>query len=409
MTKDELFKKIYSCRDCDYKYGKNPFFFPMKEQKVMLITACPSIQAMFRPLTSIRFFRTICVALFGDANISPEYIKTLHDEIYWTHLHKCYNEEALRSGDFTRIPNKCMDVYIDQEAELLKPEITIAFGKEVAKRLFQLDLKEDIAIIEGQPKWSSKVFLADFPKTGAEKNLDKIRDSLSQMRGFEFMKRHENGNWTTSPDKQRQDVSKGLSVNLNFERETIEQLKLIPHDQSNDISWLENVVLPNIKNSETLARLHFFIEDQVKTMLNEVFSDPNKWRILKYLKQKEFASGRTLDQKTVYAYLKKNWKDAFRDYFSFLTRKGFKLPGDNNLDINKITDKLSELCTFRNCIVHNGGYAPPIFNGKRTQFEGIRWYVNLIYVSNEGIKSVSQFTREIISILSAHDQMRFRS
>ncbi len=132
-------------------------------------------------------------------------------------------------------------------------------------------------------------------------------------------------------------------------------------------------------------------------------------RILKYLKQKEFVSGRTLDQRTVYDYLRKNWKDAFRDYFSFLTRKGFKLPGDNNLDINKITDKLSELCTFRNCIVHNGGYAPPIINGKRTQFEGIRRYVNLIYVSNEGIKSVSQFTREIISILSAHDWMRFRS
>jgi|GEM_PF-6366541 hypothetical protein len=419
MTKDELFKKINNCEECKLKYGKKPFFFEMKKQKVMLITACPSIQAMFRPLTSIRFFRTISVALFGDKNISPEYIRAFHDEIYWTHMHKCYNEEALKSGDFTKIPNNCMNEYINEEVNLLKPEITIAFGKVVAERLFQREISDDILVIDENqdPKWGSKVFIAGFPKTGTEKYLDKIRDYLfHQMKGFKFMEQYENGSWTTSLNRQQQNTNKGLRVNLDFEREAIEQLKLIPQDKSNNNSWLENVILPNLKNCETIVRLEFFIEDQIRTMLMEVFSHDSNWRILEESKLLKFNKRTTLDQKAIYDYLKNRWKEAFGDYFKYLIRDknwNFKFPNGEKIDVNKINellDKLREISKIRNHVIHNGGYATADLsrNSGQTKFKGIRWYVNLVYVTDEGIESVSKFTKDIISLISAHDYMRFQ-
>ena len=419
MTKEELFNSISNCRDCNFKYGKIPFFFPMKEQKVMLITACPSIQAMFRPLTSIRFFRTISVALFGDANISPEYIRALHDEIYWTHMNKCYNQEALTSGDFNQIPEDCMKVYINEEVRLKQPEIIIAFGKIVAERLFQKELGENKELPKDNcvtcSKWGAKVIISDFPATGTENHLDTIRNELVKMSGFKFMERHENGNWTV-PYKSRHETAKGLQVNLDFEREAIEHLNITLHGNSNENSWLKNVVLPNMKNCEAVARLEFFIEDQIRTMLMEVFSHSNNWMILEGPKLQDLVKKTPpLDQNTVYDYLKDNWKDVFKSYLIYLIEEkkwNCKLSDGNKLDtrkINELSNKLRSLSKIRNHIVHNGGYAPPDLSrdGGWTRFDGIRWYVNLVYVSNEGIESVSKFAKEIIKIVSAHNFMRF--
>lgn len=414
MTKEELFDNINNCRECDFKYGKKPFFFPLKEQKVMLITACPSIQAMFRPLTSIRFFRTISVALFGDANISPDYIEAIHDKIYWTHMNKCYNQEALTSGDFTQIPEDCRNVYIDREVSLLKPEIIIAFGRVVAERLFQQKLSDRVIVLEDHPDWDAKVFIADFPKTGTEKHLDDIRDSLSKMQGFEFMERYKDGSWTTA-DREQQTAAKGLRVNLDFEREAYEKLKLTRHDNSNDGTWLENVVLPNMRNCEAIARLEFFIEDQIRTMLMEVFSHTINWRILESLKLQEFTSRIPLDQNDVYNYLETNWREVFSNYFTYLITErnwDYNLSDGRSLDTDEIatlSNKLQELSKIRNSIINNGGYASPdlSINSGRTLFEGIRWYVNLVYVSNEGVDSVNNFASDIISMVSEHDQLRF--
>jgi len=422
MDKKKLLEKIRDCQECKLKYGEFPFFFPMEVQKVMLISACPSIQAMFRPLTSIRFFRTICIALFGDANISPEYIRALHDEIYWTHIHKCYNEEALKSGDFNKIPNKCMETYIEAEVSILQPKIIISLGKVVAERLFKKELAcighNDLGVLQDScvecSKWGARVFITDFPETGAEERFDITRNVLSEMQGIGFMKRHKNGSWT-GPLNHEHGAVRGLRVNLGFERRTVEQLKQTQTDNPTEDSWLENVVLPNIKNYDTLARLEFFIEDQVRTMLMEVFSHAVNWRIIKDLEYKEFASGKPLDQKNVYKFLENSWVSAFRDYFIYLlTKKNWTvdLPDGRKLDsreINILEAKLKELSKIRNCIVHHGGYAPPVMslNGGRTKFQGIRWYVNLVYVSDVGIESVKNFVEDIISIIAEHDNMRF--
>jgi hypothetical protein len=78
--------------------------------------------------------------------------------------------------------------------------------------------------------------------------------------------------------------------------------------------------------------------------------------------------------------------------------------------INELLDKLREISKIRNHVIHNGGYATADLsrNSGQTKFKGIRWYVNLVYVTDEGIESVSKFTKDIISLISAHDYMRFQ-
>lgn len=421
MNKIDLFNRIRFCNECNFKYGEIPFFFPLRDQKVMLITACPSIQAMFRPITSIRFFRTICIALFGDANISPDYIDAIHNKIYWTHLHKCYNEEALKSRDFNKISDKCMNIYIEKEIKLLKPKLVIAFGKVVAERLFKEELASEgyknLDILQNKclecSKWNTRVFVTDFPKTGLETRFDNIRDVLSKMPGFDFMKQH-NGKWSSGSEDNGLNAARGLRVNLNFEIKTIEQLKQTGYISRTDESWLKNVVLPNMKNYEALARLHFFIEDQIRTMLMAVFSHPNNWRIIEEQKYKEFASGKPLNQKNIYKYINERWKEALKDYLLHLLKEHnyvLKMPDGRELNenaVNKLIEKLRELSNIRNCIVHNGGYSPPEkFFGEVTNLKGILWYVNLVHISDEGIKSVISFAEEIISILTDLDSMRF--
>ena len=420
--KNILFDEINKCNICKFKYGDTPFFFPMKNQKIMLITACPSIQAMFRPLTSIRFFRTICVALFGDANISPNYIEAIHDKIYWTHMHKCYNDEALRNNDFDIVPTKCMETYIEREVALLEPKIIIAFGRVVAERLFKKELADkghdDLNILEKKcldcSKWNTKVLVTGFPKTGLEERFDDIRNILSKRTGFNFMEQHNHSNRTADPTNNDKAPERGLRVNLNFERRTIKQLNQVADVNQTDNSWLEKVVLPNMNKCETVAKLEFFIEDQIKTMLMEVFSHKKNWLILDDQKLYEFVKGRSLNQKNIYKYIDDRWRDAFNDYFLYLIEKGeiFNVPGERKLDkssLGEMAEKLKELSIIRNCIVHNGGYSPPGFKyfGEITNLPGIRWYVNLVHINDEGLKSVIDFTDDIISILEGHDKMRF--
>ncbi len=90
-SKKNLISDIESCK-CEKHQKRNtyPFFFPMQNQKVMLITLSPSFQAAYRQLASIRFFRNIYLALFGP-NPDIRYsglAKIFLKKIYWTHYHK---------------------------------------------------------------------------------------------------------------------------------------------------------------------------------------------------------------------------------------------------------------------------------------------------------------------------------
>ena len=77
--KNELYEKMKNCSKCgNGKY--TPFCFKISSQKVAVITACPSMQAEYKPFTSIRFFRKMCIALFGDSNVSSQYIDAFFND-----------------------------------------------------------------------------------------------------------------------------------------------------------------------------------------------------------------------------------------------------------------------------------------------------------------------------------------
>jgi hypothetical protein len=48
--------EILGCRRCEHA---NPFFFEIKQQKIMLITASSTLQTNYLPLTHVRFMRNL--------------------------------------------------------------------------------------------------------------------------------------------------------------------------------------------------------------------------------------------------------------------------------------------------------------------------------------------------------------
>ncbi len=55
------------CDCCDRLPYTDPFYFDMKQQKVMLLTCVPGYQAVYRQIASTRFFRQVFFALGGPA------------------------------------------------------------------------------------------------------------------------------------------------------------------------------------------------------------------------------------------------------------------------------------------------------------------------------------------------------
>ena len=95
-----LYNKILCCNGCS-QTAYMPFCFPIHNQPVMIVSAIPSLQAMYKPLSSIRFFRNLCYALLGDVVLRDKtragyYLREFCDSngcIYWTHYRKCYQPE----------------------------------------------------------------------------------------------------------------------------------------------------------------------------------------------------------------------------------------------------------------------------------------------------------------------------
>jgi hypothetical protein len=152
--KDRLFKDLEKCVCDNRRQYTYPFFFEIKQQKVMLITLIPSFQAVYRQLTSIRFFRQIFLALCGpNPKIrSGSLVESFLDSIYWTHFHKCYlpreRDQAIPEPD--SIPDYCFKKYIEREINVIKPKLIIVLGKPLVYRLFQEDLVQSSGVMSSR-------------------------------------------------------------------------------------------------------------------------------------------------------------------------------------------------------------------------------------------------------------------
>ncbi|MGE5580205.1 MAG: hypothetical protein ACM3WU_09205 [Bacillota bacterium] len=153
MDGREITKRIGSCRLC-HGGAYVPFFFPLKKQPIMLISAMPSVDAMYRPLYSIRFFREVCLALFGYRYLAEEpdcekYLLEFCDgNIYWTHHRKCY-DPAL--DDLSDVDDRCATEHLANEVDALRPKIILIVGNESTRRKVRRHVQSDTALVIEKP------------------------------------------------------------------------------------------------------------------------------------------------------------------------------------------------------------------------------------------------------------------
>lgn len=132
-------EKIMQCSLCkmDGNIIVRPFCFKLRKQPIMVISACPSIQTVYKPITSIRFFRQLCLSLLGINGISEKAVKEFNSgSIYWTHYHKCYFSAPNQKNRLNNLPDKCANNYLEEEIIFLKDNIKviIVIGKSSTKK-----------------------------------------------------------------------------------------------------------------------------------------------------------------------------------------------------------------------------------------------------------------------------------
>ncbi|HHV71031.1 MAG TPA: hypothetical protein GXX38_00290, partial [Clostridia bacterium] len=299
-TKKEFSQRIANCNSCKNKYGETPFFFPMYSQKVMLVTGCPSFQAALKPLTSVRFFRVLCLALFGRANISEKAILEFHKggNIYWTHYHKCYYENFFLDREYKNLPDTCYREHFIEELRLLSPQLVIVLGKHIVEKIFRTTLRDnEVRCFE---KYGYKFYGTDFPVTGEEERFKEIRKYIQPY--INFVKDVDvNSNEDDVPHFVDYERSKH-SVHLDFELQALKKhgqnlgiLKLdnqradkIP--KSIDELWHEKIILPNLDRYSFAVSCYAFIENQIKTFLFDIFSKQNNdgevWYVIDRLRER---------------------------------------------------------------------------------------------------------------------------
>ncbi len=177
-ARTRLFNELKNCRKCEYRTETSPFVFTMNDsKKVMLITLAPGFQAVYRPLTSIRFFRLLCLALYGPNRDVAAVVKSIvHKDIYWTHYHKCYFKRTSSYPD--DVPHICREHYLQREIDLLKPELILIMVPEVSKRLLGL-VPEKGELLESKFK-GRPVLIVNFPLTGTEIEYLELRKRLKE-------------------------------------------------------------------------------------------------------------------------------------------------------------------------------------------------------------------------------------
>lgn len=379
-TKDKktiLYDKIKNCNKCN-RGEYTPFCFELKSQKVAVITARPSIQAEYKPLHSIRFFRKMCIALFGDANISVEYLKAFSSgNIYWTHYYKCYNQD---NSSFCNIPDICAKEYLKKEIELLTPEVIVVFGDEI-----QLQVKDALKGLNIQT-----IIYKPFPQKGNESIYDDVRHIVRNY--VDFMDC--TGNNISTRYSYPPDNSNGMDVHMKFEVGALEQIlsgKTASETYNIEEVWYRKVVIPNMEMYEKVILTYSFIENQVKTSLFNYILRTGNCTFLTSIKNMSIANS-----PIIYENIHKEIKNSnsflnnFEEYIKFAFR-------NKNCSI---ISKIRKLNIIRNCIVHDFGY---IKNYDRFcdvyDLEGFNIIGKTLYIDKNANNELLNITKEVIRLL----------
>lgn len=331
-------RSIRKCSKC-HSGVYAPFYFPMKEQEVMVISAAPSMQAMYKPLTSIRFFRRLCFALFGDKYLREKERceKYLHEfcggNIYWTHYYKCFSPSLT---DFTKISDVCANTYLRNEIDALKPKLILVFGDEI---------REKVKLIVGAN--INKCIFKPFPDTGTEEIFDEVKEKIATH--LKFVKK--TGFANKAVYKLQDSNIQGNEVHLRFEFAAFEKMyeekPLHTSPESIEEIWHKNLVVPNMKRYSKLVSAYTFIENQIQVFLLDYMARTKNYTIFKNMRD----CYRNPSWEKVFKVIKDGPIDnLFKDYLEYATLK------HNDFSQKQLMNNLNTLRLVRNQIVHEGGF-----------------------------------------------------
>lgn len=375
MNKKEIMSELKKCTRC-HRGEYSPFYFNMQNQRVMVITACPSMQAEYKALTSIRFFRKLCIALFGDADLNSQYLTEIcKGSVYWTHYYKCYNPHCT---DFANLPDKCAKHYLKDEIKALKPEVIIVFGDEIKDRVCGIVSEVSDVVPICKP----------FPDTGSETEYDSVRNAVKKYTKFiKYTDCFISGKYTYSNDD-----SSGADVHMRFELKAFEHLicsNNTTEEQSIEDAWYSKIVLPNMKMYQNAVSTYSFIENQINVFLHDYVVRTGNYTFLS--KVKNNAVAKKPNYKDVSDAINKSIIVSFKDYLIYRQEPIAPRYGD-------FLRKFDLLRLVRNCIVHNGGYlkenADEIRNGIDI-LSGVSILGNTIYIDNTANEVFLSMTNEV--------------
>lgn len=268
-ARTRLFNELRNCRKCEYRTETSSFVFKMNDsKKVMLITLATGFQAVYRPLTSVKFFRLLCLALYGpNRNVTAVVESVVHKDIYWTHYHKCYFKRTSAYPD--DVPNICREHYLEREIDLLRPELILIMTPEVSKRLLnRVPGKGELLVSEFKER---PVLSVNFPLTGTEKEYLELRKRL---------KKHISIVDCLAVPKDMLTVSLGtdntIAMHAEFELEGLHSYwhslkEIYSFDEEKihrvDDQWYKQIIIPRWLGYSFVTLCYSVIEDQLKSTL----------------------------------------------------------------------------------------------------------------------------------------------
>lgn len=382
-------RQIKNCTACAQSVN-TPFCFPMHDQPIMLISAAPSMQAMYKPLYSIRFFRIFCLSLFGDkylreAGQAERYIREFCDgNIYWTHYRKCYQPDL---KNFDALDDYCANRYLNAEMATLKKNLKLVIvlgGDTIHQRV----------LAAAPPEVRELMCFKPFPSAKTIESFDDIRRLLGDH--LKYIKKNKIGfvyKDGASRYIEELALAEGNEVHLRFEQEAFNKMmsdEALSLDGSIEAVWHKNLVVPNMRRCAKLVQTASFIENQIKVQMSDYFNSTGNYTILRPLRQ----AGNTPSFRNAMIAVNENWRMSFADYI-------FALAPTKRKQAESIVSRMTRLAYYRNAVVHNGGLleSRDTLLGERDGIPGIDSFVGTVLVTAEGEKTLTDFTNEISELL----------
>jgi hypothetical protein len=436
-----MFTKCH-CNSCK---NSTPFYFPIKTQKIMLLTACPSIQTMRNSLLSVRFLRQIIYALFGEEGFSEKGLWHILDGkgLYWTHFNKCYNPKFYKLNeqgyllDSSDLSMECAEKYLVNEINNLKTlEMIIVMGK-ATHECFKSFLNK----FDNQIKRKPAIRYIDFPKDEENSEYDKLRRDIAKILNIPQCKsnfdKNELSSKTTGPMVGRSIEIKALnrlpgldaySYAADYDDGTV---NLEGSFNRLDKLWIENVMNPLYMRNMVFTKCWTTLEKGIKDFLHSHF-DPVKERYKKLhldeLVEKVLKNSHLKNNKNLEYYLydspRFNWQSLMNIYLYNMVNGN--LDPHINLDValydrwEKISKALSFLRAARNIITHSDGFISTLEMIKMPKYENLNWnlanchvgdlkfdgisvHTNLVYISEDGINAMRGLVNKTYMLLEELD------